>query len=134
MDGRANSLVHRRGWLGLITLAVLAGCQSALPTAATDPVSHVLIPRVGLTLRQEYADAQPVLPPGVCPTEALTEEQAVAVALWNNARFIESLTDLGVAEGDLIQAGLLPNPEFVYFPPVDLRSFKYLFDLQLDFL
>jgi len=126
--------MRARRWNGgsLLVLLAVAGCQSVLPLSDSDPVSHELVPRVGHALRQEYSDNKPVMPPGVCPAEALSEDQAVAVALWNNARFVESLTDLGVAEGDLVQAGLLPNPEFVYFPPVDFRSFKYLFDLQLE--
>jgi len=132
MEGRARSRVRRHGCKVLLAL-LATGCQSVMPTSGNDPVSRELMPRIGLSLRQEYTpDAKPVMPSGVCPAEALTEDQAVAVALWNNARYIESLTDLGVAKGDLIQAHLLPNPELVYFPPVDFRSFKYLFDLQLE--
>jgi cobalt-zinc-cadmium efflux system outer membrane protein len=72
------------------------------------------------------------LPPGLSLEKGLTEEEAVVIALWNNAAFQELLTDLGIARGDLIQAGLLPNPEFVYYFPVHLKPFKYLFDMPLE--
>ncbi|MFO0864163.1 MAG: TolC family protein [Gemmataceae bacterium] len=75
-----------------------------------------------------------VFPPGTSLEDGLTEDEAVAIALWNNAAFQELLADLGIARGDLIQAGLLPNPEFVYFWPVHDRSFKYLFDFPIEAL
>lgn len=55
------------------------------------------------------------LPPGASLDDGLTEDEAVSIALWNNAAFQELLVDLGLVRGDLIQAGLLPNPELVYF-------------------
>ena len=66
--------------------------------AAPDP-DHVLIPR-------ELDEGRPI-----------TEEQAVLLALWNNAAFHEALVELDLTRADLVQAGLLPNPEFVYFWP-----------------
>ena len=122
----------RDGTWAVCLLAV--GCHSIPTKLGGDLVSCELQPRVGHSIRMEFECSKPVLPSGVVLAEGVSEDQAVAVALWNNAQFLESLTDLGVAEADLIQAGLLPNPEFVYFPPVPERSFKYLFDLQLEAL
>lgn len=62
----------------------------------------------------------------------LTEESAVVIALWNNAAFHELLTELDIATSDLVQAGLLPNPEFLYFWPVPDKPFKYAFELPLE--
>ena len=39
--------------------------------------------------------------------DGLTEDEAVAVALWNNPDFRVQLTDLGFARADLLEAGLL---------------------------
>jgi cobalt-zinc-cadmium efflux system outer membrane protein len=75
-----------------------------------------------------------VLPNGVPLDERLTEEAAVLLALWNNALFQEQLADLGIARGDLVQAGLLPNPEFVYYFPAHEKPLKYLFDFPLEAL
>jgi len=41
----------------------------------------------------------------------LTESEAVLYALQNNASFKAVLIDLKIAKADLINAGLLPNPE-----------------------
>lgn len=49
--------------------------------------------------------------------EPMTADAAVRVALANNRELRASLRDLGVERGLLLQAGLLPNPEF----ELDLR-------------
>ena len=66
--------------------------------------------------------------------EPLAEDQAVLLALWNNALFHEQLVELDLTKADLIQAGLLPNPEFVYYWPEFDKQFKYLFDFPLESL
>ena len=50
------------------------------------------------------------LPADVSIDDGLTETEAIAIALWNNSGFQESLADLGIARADLVQAGLLRNP------------------------
>jgi cobalt-zinc-cadmium efflux system outer membrane protein len=74
------------------------------------------------------------MPPGASLDDGLTEDEAVAIALWNNAAFQELLVDLGIARGDLILAGLLPNPEFVYYWPEPNKPLKYLFDFPIEAL
>lgn len=124
----------RTKW-ALIALAVtlaLAGCQTAPPTPDRTTVSGHLTQRVGHALPARTPPGQLVLPPGASLDDGLTEDEAVALALWNNAAFQELLTDLGIARGDLIQAGLLPNPEFVYFIPMSEKPYKYLFDFPIE--
>ncbi len=50
--------------------------------------------------------------------EPLTAESAVRVALLNNRELRGTLRDLGIERGELVQAGLLPNPTFSF----DLRD------------
>src|SRR5262249_9395075 len=58
----------------------------------------------------------------------------VVLALWNNALFNEALAELELTRADLIQAGLLPNPEFFYGWPVPDKVYKYLFDFPIESL
>ena len=44
----------------------------------------------------------------------LTVEDAVQIALLNNPGLQASYAELGIAEGDLLSAGRLPNPRFSY--------------------
>jgi cobalt-zinc-cadmium efflux system outer membrane protein len=61
--------------------------------------------------------AEPGLPSGVSLDDGLTEDEAVAIALWNNPGFQERVADLGIARADLVQAGLLRNPVFTLLLP-----------------
>jgi cobalt-zinc-cadmium efflux system outer membrane protein len=71
---------------------------------------------------------------GASLDDGLLEDEAALIALWNNASFQEQLADLGIAHGDLVQAGLLPNPEFVYWFPAPEKPYKYLFEFPLEAL
>src|SRR4051812_38769188 len=52
----------------------------------------------------------PSLPPKTADTSALSEDAAVAVALWNSAAFGAELAQLGSSQADLAEAGTLANP------------------------
>ncbi|MDY3558162.1 TolC family protein [Gemmata sp. JC673] len=122
-----------RDWGGITfcVLCALAGCRAPSAPDCT-AVSNHLTQRVGHTVPSRTEPAQVALPPGAAFEDGVTEDEAVAIALWNNAAFQELLVDLGVARGDLIQAGLLPNPEFVYYWPMADKPFKYLFDFPIE--
>ncbi|MFO0911904.1 MAG: TolC family protein [Pirellulales bacterium] len=74
------------------------------------------------------------LPNGAAFEDGLTEEEAILIAIWNNALFQETLVDLDLAASDLVQAGLLPNPEIIYFFPVTDKPFKYAIEFPLEAL
>ena len=76
-----------------------------MPIATPDAV----VQRAGSPARP--ADAQgTAIPPGVTFDDGLTQDEAVAVALWNNPDFQVQLANLGFARADLVEAGLLQNP------------------------
>ena len=50
------------------------------------------------------------LPPDVNLSDGVTQEEAVAIALWNSPSFQATLADIGIARADLAEAGLLRNP------------------------
>lgn len=120
----------------MIILALVSGCARKTTYCLTDRgcVSSDLAARFGEPLGPAECPRQIIYPNGISLENELTEEQAVVLALWNNALFLETLADLGIAQGDLVQAGLLPNPEVVYFFPVSDKPFKYLFDMPLEAL
>jgi cobalt-zinc-cadmium efflux system outer membrane protein len=72
-------------------------------------VAEELERRSGQQLEQhETADAR--IPPGVDLQDGLSENEAVAIALANNADFHARLAALGVSAADVQRAQLLPNP------------------------
>lgn len=131
---RQRSRTRFAAMVWLIAPCCLAGCQSAPTAASRTTVTTQLVQRIGHTLPERTERGQLTLPPGASLDDGITEDEAVAVALWNNAAFQELLVDLGLARGDLIQAGLLPNPEFGYFFGVTDKPFKYVFEFPIESL
>ena len=122
----------------LLTAALLAlaavGCHATPPANGVAVVSGKLTERFAQGVSDCKPAGQVVMPPGASLDDGLTEDEAISIALYNNAAFQELLVDLGIARADLIQAGLLPNPEFVYFFPATDKPFKYLFDFPIEAL
>jgi len=117
----------------LLPIAIfLVGCRTASPGPDRSTVSNSLTQRFDQTLPNFTVAKQLTLPPGANLDDGVTEDEAISIALWNNAAFQELLADLGIARGDLIAAGLLPNPEFVYIFGVTNKPFKYLFELPIE--
>lgn len=121
--------------LGTMLVGV-AGCSCDTPYRLSDRscVSANLMCRTGNSLDAPACPREVVYPNGIALQDELAEEEAVLMALWNNAAFLELLADLGIAQGDLVQAGLLPNPEVAYFFPVSDKPFKYAFDFPIEAL
>lgn len=116
----------------VLTACALAGCKT-LPAADRPRVSQAVEGRFGSSVGA--AGPRPgrvIVPERLEQGEPLAEEQAVVLALWNNAAFHELLVELDLTRADLVQAGLLPNPEFVYYWPADNKPFKYLIDFPIE--
>lgn len=85
-----------------------------------------------MVLASEPAEEELFLPNGASLDDGLAEDEAVLIALWNNPAFGEQLNELKIVRGDLVQAGLLPNPEVVYFFSAPEKPFKYLVDMPIE--
>src|SRR4051812_48342033 len=116
---------------GILSVLLLAGCALDKPYCDRACVSGRVEKRTGHFLDKSPPCGSATLPPDFAE-RPLTEEAAVLFALWNNPAFQELLVDLEVTHADLIQAGLLPNPEFVYWYPEHLKPLKYLFDMPIE--
>ena len=93
----------------LLLILMLAVCVPHSPYTR-DYVSRALEAKTGHPLASISPPGEARIPPGVQLEDGLTEDEAVAVALWNNARFRVDLADLAAAQASLIEAGQLPNP------------------------
>jgi outer membrane protein, heavy metal efflux system len=127
------------GWAVVAAAAVaLSGCATPHPHKphAYDrgSVSHSVEARFGTAAGLGGRSDGVLVPTALDEGHPLSEEQAVVLALWNNALFHEALVELDLTRADLIQAGLLPNPEFAYWWPVPDKVFKYLFDFPIESL
>ena len=117
-----------------ILLATVFGCAGTSTTHCRSDVSCRLRDRTGYSLNEGPCQDGLQWPNGASLEDGLTEEEAIVLALWNNGAFQEVLVECGLAHADLVQAGLLPNPEVIYFFPMDNKPFKYALEMPLEAL
>ncbi|MFH1718327.1 MAG: TolC family protein [Planctomycetota bacterium] len=118
--GTLKMAIHRK-MIGPVCIKILilwvAGCAVQSPYDRSY-VSQGIKDRTDYELGQETKPGQFNLPEGVSLDDGLSQDEAVAVALWNNAQFQADLKVLGFTHADLIEANMLPNPVFSLLFPV----------------
>ncbi len=117
----------------LITCFCLAGC-SVHSTYDRAYVSKAVSDRTGHSLRTDDKAGVFQLPENVALTDGLTEEEAVAIALWNNAQFQADMAELGFARADLLDAGLLRNPVLSFLFPLGPKQLEATLNLPVEAL
>ena len=100
-----------------LTLLAVGGCATVAPDAGVAAVEALARDRLGTraTLPRTGGDPNP----SIAATRALlaqpvTVDNAVQIALLNNAGVKASLAELGISDADLVQAGRIPNPRFTF--------------------
>jgi cobalt-zinc-cadmium efflux system outer membrane protein len=98
----------------IISSILVVACCAVRSPYDRGYVSRTIEERTGHPLDPAPNPGELRLPPAVSVEDGLTEEEAVAVALWNNAAFRVDLAELAFARADLLEASLLPNPLVSY--------------------
>jgi outer membrane protein, heavy metal efflux system len=97
------------------SLVALLGCASVKPTGARRDVAEIVERRVGLQdvipeAQDEASRARVRARVAELMAQPLTLDRALQVAMLNNRELRGVLEDLGVAQAELVEAGLLKNP------------------------
>lgn len=111
-----------------VLIIVAAGCAAQSPYDRSY-VSGGIEKRSDYKLSEAPQAGKFSLPEGVLLGDGLSEDEAVTVALSNNAQFQADLTALGFTNADLIEANMLPNPVFSLLFPVGPKLLEA--DLQM---
>ncbi len=72
------------------------------------------------------------LPPEVSLSDRLGADDAVAIALWNNSALETDLAAIGIAQADLLDAGLRRNPTVQSLLPVGAKPFEFLLNWPIE--
>jgi outer membrane protein, heavy metal efflux system len=108
-------LLAQTSWYGLALLVLLSGCATVDQRAGFSDVSAAVEARSGKQVVWNLGtelDAQVAEEVRALLEDTLSAEEAVQVALLNNRELQALYAELGVAQADLVQAGLLRNPVF----------------------
>ncbi len=74
------------------------------------------------------------MPKDISLDDGLSEDEAVAIALWNNARFQADLAQLGLAKADLQEAGMIKNPALSLLFPLGPKQMEWTLTLPVELL
>ncbi|HUR27086.1 MAG TPA: TolC family protein [Planctomycetota bacterium] len=109
--------------LAVVSFVALSSCASLSPQESFGNVQSLVAERGISSVRwnqDTQADAEALQAIRDLLARDLTPDSAVQIALLGNARLQATFEELGVAQADLVQAGMLSNPVFygeVRFPP-----------------
>ena len=116
---------------GLLTLMVVPAAVPKDEAAISADIER----RTGHALRPVHLTGeQPSWPPGVSLDDGISEDEAVAVALWNNPQLRAVFADLAVARADLVESGVLVNPDLQLLFGVGSKPFELLLGAPIQAL
>jgi cobalt-zinc-cadmium efflux system outer membrane protein len=120
------------------SILLIAGCAASPPNGSASYnfsyISEGIEERTDYTLRQASEPGQFEFPEWVTLDDGLSQDEAVALALWNNAQFQSDLAALGFARADLLEANMLSNPIFSVLFPVSPKLLETALDIPIDTL
>lgn len=116
----------------VLQIVILTGC-TIHSIHNESYVSDSIHSRTGHELRLIEEEGVFKLPDNVSLDDGLTEDEAIAIALWNNAQFQADLVELGFARADLIESGLLRNPVLSLLFPLGPKQLEAWIDLPIEF-
>lgn len=97
-------------------------------------VSDELKNRSGFDLTRTKQPGQLELPPNIMVSDGISEDEAIGIALWNNAQFQADLASISIAHADVIDAGIVSNPLLRYLSPnAGIMASGYI-NFAFDFL
>lgn len=133
-NSTTESAVTLRALVAFLLAVSFVGCASTRCAPGRQQVDSELQSRVSDGLGPSQCDGESMIPDDVLLDDGVTADEAVAVALWNNSAFSATLAQLGMARGDLVQAGLLRNPQFQIFLPGGTKQLEWALFLPVDAL
>jgi cobalt-zinc-cadmium efflux system outer membrane protein len=123
----------QKGFLILCTAGVVTGCAPKNHVTRSY-VSDQLKKQSGFDLTKTKQPGQLELPPSILTTDGINEDEAIAIALWNNAQFQADLASVSIANADVLDAGIVANPLLRYLSPnAGIMASGYI-NFAFDFL
>ncbi len=101
----------------LLSAGALAGCAHVDPNPAFQELANTVHLRTGKRVQWNRGSAQDAQAQSAVVSllsRPLTANSAVQVALLNNHNLQATYEELGIAQADLVEAGLLKNPMFTF--------------------
>ena len=112
----------------------LSGCAGPKSYFGPQCLATQIEERTGHRPSADTCSSLPSIPPSVDWHDGITEQEAVALALWNNPEYRELLAELGISRAGVIEAGQLANPDFWTVFPVGVKQLEFALNVPLEAL
>lgn len=130
-----NCLRNLVASLTVLSLAALFVPGCALPAhVGRDYVSSELLTRTGHAIDDHGRPPGAPIPDIANWQDGLSEDEAAALAIWNNPSYQELLVDLQITQAELIQAHQIPNPNIITMLPLSAKQWELTVQVPLDVL
>ena len=116
----------------IVLVTTLLGCAGPQSHYGRRCVSSDLESRTCYALGPAPGPCEVCLPPGVIFEDGVSEEEAVVIALWNNAAYQELLAELGITKAEIIEAAQLTNPRLWAVFPVGVKQLEFTLYVPLE--
>ncbi len=113
-------------------VCLLSGCAARGPFHSRSVVPGELVSRTGTVVAYVRQPGEVVFPTGLESGQALSLDQAIESALANNDGFHATLSQMGMANGDFVQAGLLTNPSVTTMIPVGVKQWEWTLFVPIE--
>ncbi len=126
--------------IAMLAAGAISGCATVSRTAGFQDVKEVTEQRTGLQVHWNQGRLEDVVAAESIHAllkEELRADAAVQIALLNNRSLQGTFEEMGIAQADLVQAGLLKNPIFaghVRFPNKSGEATNTEFSISQDFM
>ena len=117
----------------ILCLLICIGCATVVEDQRAF-VSDAIQERVAIGLPPTSDQEGFQMPGDVSMDDGLSEDEAIAIALWNNAQFQVDLAQLGLAKADLLEAGMITNPALSLLFPVGPKQMEWTLTLPIELL
>jgi cobalt-zinc-cadmium efflux system outer membrane protein len=112
---------------------LLFGCVPKSQISRTT-ISDQIKNQYGYGLSENVKPGMYSLPPSVDTANGISEDEAVSMALYNNAQYQTDLVQISIAHADLIDAGVISNPLLRYLLPTGGLNVTGYINFGFDFL
>jgi cobalt-zinc-cadmium efflux system outer membrane protein len=108
--------MKRTAWLIILGLGFLIGCNPRNPYTRSY-LSDRVKAQSDFDVTPKKDAGRFTMPATVSATDGINEDEAVAIALWNNEQFQADLAGISFAAADVKDAGIIQNPLLQYLSP-----------------
>jgi cobalt-zinc-cadmium efflux system outer membrane protein len=125
--------LERRSFYIIFLIAITNACTPTSQISRTT-ISDQIKKQYGFDLTKDAKPGMNTMPPSADTANGISEDEAVSIALYNNAQYQADLSQIAIVQADLVDAGVVSNPLLRYLLPSGGLSVSGYINFGFDYL